>query len=59
MAEAGDEVYGEDPTVNALEVEAAAPLGKRRQPSSFPRGTGHRLAILGQAERGEEILGPP
>ena len=29
-AEVGDDVYGEDPTVNALEQKAAAMLGKER-----------------------------
>ena len=31
-AEVGDDVYGEDPTVNALEAEAAELLGKEAGP---------------------------
>jgi threonine aldolase len=30
-APVGDDVYGEDPTVNALEAQAAELLGKRRR----------------------------
>lgn len=58
MAEAdvGDDVYGEDPTVNALEEEAAAAVGK---PAAVfvPTGSmGNQLAIGVQTRPGDEAL---
>jgi threonine aldolase len=58
MAEAplGDDVYREDPTVDALEQRAAALLGK---PASLFTASGtmsNLLAFLVQAERGTKIL---
>jgi threonine aldolase len=55
-AEVGDDVYGEDPTVNLLEAEAAALLGK---PAGLfvPSGTmGNQIAVLCHTERGDEML---
>jgi threonine aldolase len=55
-AEVGDDVYGEDPTVNLLEAEAAALLGK---PAAVlvPSGTmGNQIAVLCHTERGDELL---
>src|SRR5437588_10290738 len=44
-AEVGDDVYGEDPTVNALEVAFAARVGKERA-LFVPSGTmGNQLAL--------------
>ena len=40
QAEVGDDVYGEDPTVNALEATAARVAGKRRGPVRAHRGDG-------------------
>jgi threonine aldolase len=58
MAEAvvGDDVYGEDPTVNRLEEMAAALLGK--QAALFvPSGTMSNLAaILAHCGRGDEVI---
>ena len=55
-AEVGDDVYGEDPTVHALEVDAAALLGKEAA-LFVPSGTmGNQVAILCHTERGDEIL---
>jgi threonine aldolase len=58
MAEAavGDDVYGEDPTVNALEEEAAAAVGK---PAAVfvPTGSmGNQLAIGVQTRPGDEAI---
>jgi threonine aldolase len=55
-AEVGDDVYGEDPTVNRLEAAAAERLGK--QAAMFvPSGTmGNLAAILTHCNRGEEII---
>ncbi len=55
-AEVGDDVYGEDPTVNALEEEAAAAVGK---PAAVfvPTGSmGNQLAIGLQTRPGDEAL---
>ncbi len=55
-AEVGDDVYGEDPTVNALEAEAAALTGKAAA-LFVPTGTmGNQIAVLCHTERGDEIL---
>ncbi len=58
MAEApvGDDVYGEDPTIRALEERTAALLGKEAA-LFVPSGTmGNQLAIRCQTEPGDEIL---
>lgn len=55
-AEVGDDVYGEDPTVKALEERTAALLGK---PAALfvPSGTmGNQLALRCQTEPGDEVL---
>ena len=55
-AEVGDDVYGEDPTVNRLEDEAAALIGKARA-LFVPTGTmGNQIAVLCHTERGDEML---
>jgi threonine aldolase len=58
MADAplGDDVYHDDPTVNALEEEAAAVTGKEAA-ILMPTGTmGNQLAIMFHTNPGEEIL---
>ncbi len=58
MAEAavGDDVYHDDPTVNALEEEAASLMGKEAALLT-PTGTmGNQLGIMLQTRRGEEVL---
>jgi threonine aldolase len=58
MADAvvGDDVYGEDPTVRALETRTAAVLGKEAA-IFVPSGTmGNQLAIRCQTEPGDEVL---
>jgi threonine aldolase len=55
-AEVGDDVYGDDPTVNRLEALAADMLGK--EDSLFvPSGTmGNLLALLVHCQRGDEVI---
>lgn len=55
-AEVGDDVYGDDPTVNTLQEEVAALLGKEAA-LFVPTGTmGNQLAIMLQTRPGEEVL---
>jgi threonine aldolase len=55
-AEVGDDVYGEDPTVNLLERRAAAIFGK--QAGLFvPTGTmGNTISIKIHTEHGQEVI---
>jgi threonine aldolase len=55
-AEVGDDVYGDDPTVNRLQEMAAQMLGK--EASLFvPSGTmGNLLALLVHCQRGDEVI---
>lgn len=55
-APVGDDVYGDDPTVNKLEAMAAEILGK--EASLFvPSGTfGNQVSILTHTRRGDEII---
>jgi threonine aldolase len=58
MAEArlGDDVYGEDPTVNRLEAAAAQRLGKEAA-VFVPSGTmGNLLAMMAHCPRGKKVL---
>jgi threonine aldolase len=55
-AEVGDDVYGEDPTVNRLEQKAAQVLGMEAA-LFVPSGTmGNEIAIRILTERGDEVL---
>jgi threonine aldolase len=55
-AELGDDVYGEDPTVNRLQSMAAERLGKEAG-LFVPSGTmGNLAAILAHCGRGEEVV---
>jgi threonine aldolase len=55
-AEVGDDVYGEDPTVNRLEQRAAEILGKEAA-VFVPTGTmGNTIAIKLHTEHGQEIV---
>lgn len=55
-AEVGDDVYGEDPTVNALEQKAAELLGKENA-LYVPSGTqGNLIALLTHCGRGDEVI---
>ena len=56
QAEVGDDVYGEDPTVNRLQDQAAAILRKARA-LFVPSGTmGNQLAIRGLTQPGLEVI---
>lgn len=55
-AEVGDDVYGEDPTVRALEEEVAALLGKEAA-LFVPSGTmSNQIALLVQTRPGDEVI---
>lgn len=52
----GDDVFGDDPSVNALEAEAAELLGKERA-LFVPSGTmANQLALRAQTRLGDEVL---
>ena len=52
----GDDVYGDDPTVNALEEESAEAVGKEAA-VFVPTGTmGNQLSIMAQTSPGQEVL---
>lgn len=56
QAEVGDDVYGEDATVNRLQEQAAAMLGKEAA-LFVPSGTmGNLIAVLAHCQRGDEVL---
>jgi len=55
-AEVGDDIYGEDPTVNRLQEVGAALVGKRAA-LFVPSGTlGNQLCLRAQAEPGREVI---
>jgi len=55
-AEVGDDVYGEDPTINRLEALAAERTGKEAA-LFVPSGTmGNALAVLTHAGRGQAVI---
>lgn len=55
-AELGDDVYGEDPTVNRLEELAAARVGKEAA-LFVPTGTmGNEVAVMTHTRRGDEVI---
>ncbi len=55
-AEVGDDVYGEDPTVNRLEAMAAEKTGKEAG-LFIPSGTmGNLIAVLAHCQRGDEAI---
>ena len=55
-AETGDDVYGEDPTVNALEALAADMTGKPAALFVTSGTQGNLLALLSHCERGDEYI---
>ncbi len=55
-AEVGDDVYGDDPTINRLQEMAAEKLGKEAG-LFVPSGTmGNLAAILAHCNRGDEVI---
>jgi threonine aldolase len=55
-AEVGDDVYGEDPTVNRLESLAAELLGKEAALFVVSGTQSNLLALLSHCERGDEYI---
>lgn len=55
-AEVGDDVYGEDPTVNRLETLAAEMFGKEAALFTTSGTQGNLLALLSHCQRGEEYI---
>ncbi len=55
-AEVGDDVYGEDPTVNRLEALAAERLGKEAALFVAAGTMGNAIALLTHCRRGDEIV---
>jgi threonine aldolase len=55
-AEVGDDVYGEDPTVNQLEMLAADMLGKEAALYVTSGTQSNLLALLSHCQRGEEYI---
>ncbi|MCY7387172.1 MAG: low-specificity L-threonine aldolase [Burkholderiales bacterium] len=55
-AQVGDDVYGEDPTVNALEEKAAAMLGFEAALYGISGTQTNLLGLLAHCERGHEVI---
>jgi len=55
-AELGDDVYGDDPTTNALQEEAAELLGKDAALLVASGTQGNLVSLLSWATRGDEVL---
>jgi threonine aldolase len=55
-AELGDDVYGEDPTVNALEAEAAERFGKEAGLFVASGTQGNVVSLLSHCARGDEAI---
>ena len=55
-AEIGDDVYGEDPSVNKLEAMAAERLGKEAAVFVASGTMGNLVSVLAHAGRGDEII---
>ena len=55
-AELGDDVYGEDPTVNRLEELAAKKMGKEAALLVTSGTQANLVSVMSQTERGDEIV---
>src|SRR5579859_2211612 len=55
-AEVGDDVYGEDPTVNELQAYAADLLGKEAALFCASGTQGNVIACLTHGQRGDEMI---
>lgn len=55
-AEVGDDVYGEDPTVNRLEAMAAERMGKEAALLTVSGTMSNLVALLTYCQRGEEVI---
>ena len=58
-AEVGDDVYGEDPTVNALQAEAAALLGKEAALFVASGTMANQIALKAHTQPGDEVVAHP
>ncbi len=55
-AEVGDDVFGEDPTVNRLEAIAAERLGKEAGLFVTSGTMGNQVSLMAHTQRGDEII---
>ena len=55
-AEVGDDVFGDDPTVNALQDEAASIVGKEAALFVSSGTMGNQLAIATQTRHGDDVI---
>ncbi|WP_041075425.1 low-specificity L-threonine aldolase [Thermotoga caldifontis] len=55
-AEVGDDVYGEDPTVNKLEQLAAEMFGKESALFVASGTMGNQVSIMAHTQRGDEVI---
>ena len=55
-AQVGDDVYGEDPTINELEEVAAARLGKEAAILLTSGTQGNLIGVLAHCQRGDEVI---
>jgi threonine aldolase len=55
-AEVGDDVFGEDPTVNRLEAVAAERLGKEAGLFVASGTMGNQVCLMAHTQRGDEII---
>ncbi|HID85747.1 MAG TPA: threonine aldolase, partial [Anaerolineae bacterium] len=55
-AEVGDDVFGEDPTVNRLEEMAAERMGKEAGLFVVSGTMGNLVALLTHCQRGDEVI---
>lgn len=55
-AEVGDDVYGEDPTVNKLEQLAAEMFGKEAALFVASGTMGNQVSIMAHTQRGDEVI---
>ena len=55
-AEVGDDVYGDDPTVNELQRQAAERTGKEAALLVSSGTMGNLLGVMSQTRRGDEVI---
>jgi len=55
-AEVGDDVYGEDPTINHLQELAAEKMGKQAGLFVASGTMGNLIAVLSHCQRGDEVI---
>lgn len=55
-AHVGDDVYGEDPTINQLQAEAAAMLGKEAGLFVASGSMGNLISVMTHCRHGEEMI---